>query len=218
MNYSTRNANLLNRFDRHASHPSAAELRGAAERCLAIAQNFSDHRDELQRAGFYTAEGRKAKLSEALTKQVARQMREARAPIDAAAKGVERLRGQIKPAAVDQSPVAEMRRAEIRAYVRNLPAPARMAALLDKPDPKVVEAVLDAPAFLSGVLDDHYASAKAAREEQLYGSQFRAIEALQAVVEDADVAATIARTDLASVAEMDKAAFDNLVPIRESLA
>jgi hypothetical protein len=97
-----------------------------------------------------------------------------------------------------------------------------MTALLvdqgKKPDPKVVEAVLDAPAFLSGVIEEHYNLAKTAREEELHGPQLRAIEALQSIVEDADVAATIARTDLASVSEMDRAAFDQLVPIRESLA
>jgi hypothetical protein len=47
----------------------------------------------------------------------------------------------------------------------------------------------------------------------------RKIEALQAVVDEANAAATIARTDLATVVEMDQAAFDRLVvPIEKKTA
>jgi hypothetical protein len=63
------------------------------------------------------------------------------------------------------------------------------------------------------------AAAKAAREEQLHGPQLREIDALQAVVDEANAAATIARTDLATVVEMDQAAFDRLmVPIEKKTA
>jgi hypothetical protein len=41
--------------------------------------------------------------------------------------------------------------------------------------------------------------------------QLKEIDALQAVVDEANAAATIARTDLATVVEMDPASFDRLV-------
>jgi hypothetical protein len=218
MNFAQRNKNILDRIDRHVAHPSTAELRKAAVNCFTVAQKFSDHRDEMAREGFFTADGRRAKLAEALNRQVAREMRQARAPIDAAVKGVERLRGQIKPAQLDRTAVAEMRRAEIRTWMRGLSGPERMEILLNQREPNIIDSVLDAPAALSGVLDEHYAIAKATREEQLLGPQFREIEGLAAVVDEADVATTIACSDLANVAEMDRASFDKLVPARESLA
>ena len=220
MSYAKRNANILDRIDRYATHPSTAALRKAAENCFTIAENFAKHRDFLERDGFFTPEGKRAKLTEALTKQFARDMRDARAPIEAAAKEIERLRGNIKPVAVDRTDVvAAMERAEIRAFIRSLPSAEKIATLLNQPDPKILDAVLDAPAALSGVPEQHYAAAKEAREEQLFGPQLKEIEALQAVVDEANAAATIARTDLATVVEMDQAAFDRLVvPIEKKTA
>lgn len=201
MNYGPRNATILSRLDRHAAHPSTAELRKAAENCFAVAQKFSNQRDEVAGDGRYSAEGKRAQLAEVRTKSE-RLMQEARGPIDSAAKGVERLRAQIKPAPIDRTDaVAEMRRAELRTYMRSLKDTERMAKLLSpQPDPAILDAVLDAPAALSGVSDEHFALAREAREKQLYGPQLRAIEALQAVVAEADAAASIARADLANIA------------------
>jgi hypothetical protein len=103
MNYAARNGLLLSGFDRHAKHPSAAELRKAAENCLAISQNFSNRCDELQRDSNYTPAGRLAKLSEERA-AAERRMQDARGPIDSAAKSVERLRGELKPVPVDPIP------------------------------------------------------------------------------------------------------------------
>jgi chromosome segregation ATPase len=199
MNYAQRNATILSRLDRHAKQ--------AAENCLAIAQNASNRRDELQRElqrnSFLTPEGKRAKLTEELAGAEPR-MREARGPIDSAAKGVERLRGQLKSAPVDRTDaVAEMRNAEIRAYVRSMESSLlRSAAMLS--DPRIRDAVLDQPAALSGVPELDYQKAKAARDEQvqeqLNGAKLREIEALQAVVDEANAVAGVAANDLASLA------------------
>src|SRR6266481_4377901 len=123
MSYAQRNANILDRIDRYAVHPSTAALRKAAENCFTIAENFAKHRDFLERDGFFTPEGKRAKLTEALTKTFARDLRDARKPIQDAAKDIERLRGNIKPVQVDRTDVvAAMERAEIRAFIRSLPS------------------------------------------------------------------------------------------------
>jgi hypothetical protein len=220
MSYAKRNANILDRIDRHAAHPSTAALRKAAEACFTIAEKFAKHRDSLERDGFLTPAGKRAKLTEALTKQFARDMRDARAPIEAAAKDIELLRGNIKPVQVDRTDVvAAMERAEIRAFIRSLPSADKIAALLNHADPKILDAVLDAPAALSGVPEQHYAAAKEAREEQLFGPQLKEIEALQAVVDEASAAATIARGDLRSVTALDEREFESLVgPIENKKA
>ena len=204
MNYAARNMTILTRLDRHAAHPSAAELKKAAENCFAVAQKFSNQRDEVVGDGRYSAEGKRAQLAEVRTKSE-RLMQDARAPIDSAMKGIERLRAQIKPPPIDRTdPVSELRRAEIRAYMRSLPDAARMAKMLSpQPDPSILDAVLDMPAELSGVRAEDYAHAKAAREQQLHGPKLREIEALQAVVGEADAAASVARMDLANIAGVD---------------
>jgi hypothetical protein len=214
-----RNQSILDRFNKYA-HPKTAALVRSAEHCLTIAEQFANQRARLDADNHLTAAGRSAKLTDSLTKQFARDMRDARAPIEAAAKDVERLRGNIKPTAVDRTDVvAAMERAEIRAFIRGLPSGDKIAALLKQADPKILDAVLDAPAALSGVPEEHYARAKTAREEQLHGPQLREIDALKAVVDEANAAATIARADLAAVVEMDQASFDKLVmPIEKKAA
>jgi hypothetical protein len=212
MNYKhKRNATLLDRIDRHA-HPSTAALRKAAENCFTIAENFAAHRDLLERDGQFTAQGKNARLREALTKTVAHDLRIARKPIDDARQEIERLRGGIKPVQVDSTDVvAAMERAEIRAFIRSLPSTERIAALLTQPDPKILDAVLSAPAALSGVAEQHYSAAKSAREEQLFGPQLAEIDALKAVVDEANAAATIARGDLRSVLQIEEREFSQLV-------
>ena len=206
MNYGPRNASILSRLDRHAAHAATAGLRKAAENCFAISQRFADDATEIAQDRRYSAEGKRAKLAEARAQKDAL-MRDARGPIDTAQKGVEALRAQIKPVVVDQSPVAEMRRAELRTYMRNLPDdPKRMAALLGafdgrtriEPDSKIVEAVLDAPAFLS------CSAALRARQDDARRAGARyAISrdrALQDVIDEANAAAAVARADLGNVA------------------
>jgi hypothetical protein len=206
-NYTARNTIILAGLDRHAKHPSAPALRKAAEQCLAIAQKFSDQRDELERDGRYTIEGKRERLKEMLP-AATRLMGDARAPIDGAKKGLERLRGELKSAPVDRTDaVAEMRNAEIRAYVRGMESSLlRSAAILS--DPRIRDAVLDQPAALSGIPEVDYQRAKAARDEQvqeaLNGPKLREIEALEPVVGEADAAAGIAQNDLTSLAEIDE--------------
>jgi len=70
------------------------------------------------------------------------------------------------------------------------------ALLAPQPDPQILDAVLDAPAALSGVSAEHYALAKAAREKQLHGAKLDAAEALEAVVSEAAACTAVACNDL----------------------
>ena len=58
-NFAPQNALLLGRIDQHAKHPLHAELRKAAETCLAIAQNSANRRDEVWQDRFLSAEGKR---------------------------------------------------------------------------------------------------------------------------------------------------------------
>jgi hypothetical protein len=203
MNYAQRNAFILAGLDRHAAHPATPALRKAAEQCLAIAQKFANQRDELEGNSNYTINGKRAKLKEVFP-AAQRLMGDARAPIDGAKKGLERLRGELKPVpAVGRTDDD----AEIRTYVRSMESSLdRSAAMLS--NPTIREAVLGKFAALSGVPEVDWAKAKVARDEelneQLNGPKLREIEALEAVVAEADGAAGIAQNDLTSLAEIDE--------------
>jgi hypothetical protein len=207
VNYEKRNGFILAGLDRHKAHPATAALRKAAEQCLAIAQNFANQRDELERDSRYTINGKREKLKEAQA-EAEPKMRNARGPIDGAKKALERLRGELKPVpAVGRTDaIAETRDVEDRAYVRSIESSLDRSALLLS-NPAIREAVLGKPAFMSGVPEIDYAKAKVARDaelhEQLNGPKLREIEALQAPVDEADAAAGIAQNDLTSLAEID---------------
>jgi hypothetical protein len=208
MNYTQRNGFILAGLDRHTTHSATAALRKAAEACLAIAQNFSNQRDELERDGRLTLAGKREKLKEAYAGAQPR-MRDARGPIDSAAKNLERLRGELKPVpAVGRTDaIAEMRDAEIRSYLRSIASSLDRSALVLS-DRATREAALGAPAFMSGIPQKDYEAAKSARDaelqEQLNGGKLAEIAALQAVVDEADAAAGIAQNDLVSLAEIDE--------------
>ncbi len=111
-----------------------------------------------------------------------------------------------------------MRHNQMVLGIRGMTSQEQIAALV-KGDPEILDAVLDATPLASGVPEQHYVAAKTAREEQLFGAQLAEIDALQAVVDEANAAATIARTDLATVVEMDKASFDKIMlPIENKAA
>ena len=208
MNYAARNGFILAGLDRHTTHSATAALRKAAEACLAIAQNFANQRDELEQDGRLTIEGKREKLKEAYAGAQPR-MRDARGPIDGAKKGLERLRGELKPVPPvgRTDAIAEMRDAEIRTYVRSIESSLDRSALVLS-DPATREAALGQPAFMSGIPQKDYEAAKLARDQQLNeelnGPKLAEIEALQAVVDEADAAAGIAQNDLLSLAEIDE--------------
>jgi hypothetical protein len=211
-----RNESVLKRLERFAEHPAMPKLRDAAANCLAIGEKFANQRQQLERDGHLSEIGRRAKLTEA-TKAHARELREARAPIREQADRIASLRGQIKPVAVDRSDiVSALERAEIRAYVRGLRTQDQITALLKQNDPKILDAVLEMPAALSGVAPEHFQIAKAAREQQLHGPLLKEIAKLESIVAEADAAAKVARNDLAAASGFDHIDFEKIVGPIES--
>jgi hypothetical protein len=165
-NYAARNAQILGRIDQHAKHPAHAELRKAAQNCLAVAQDLANKRDEVWRDRFLSTDGKLAKLAEMRAAQE-RLMADARRPINAALKAAEQQRAAAsKPVQLEQTSAAEQRRVEVRQYVRTLPLHEQLGLLMgDKADPEAVEAVLDRKPWLSGIPAVEYAKVQAAHAE-----------------------------------------------------
>jgi hypothetical protein len=203
MNYGPRNALLLSRIDLHKAHAAHAELRKAAETCLAISQNAANKRDDVWQDRNLSAEGKRAKLAEMRAAQE-RLQADARRPISAALKAAEQQRAAAtKPVELDRSPAAEARRIEMRTYLRALPVHEQLGRLMGaNADPEAIEAALDRQPWLSGIPAVEYAKVQAAHAEQLQlnNPKLPAIEALEAVAGEADAVATVAGADLANIA------------------
>jgi hypothetical protein len=211
MSYAVRNQNILARIDRH-EHPDTAKLRAAAQRCLDVSERFSHKRAEVDQDTFLTRDGKRAHLIDALRKDYGRDLRDARGPLDVFAKNIAAVRDAIKPVMIDRTDVvAAMERQELRAFIRGLPHAEKTALLLENPDARFLDAVLDAPAALSGVPPEIYGRAKQAREEQIHGPVLRELEAMESLLADAQNAATIARNDLMGMIEMDERSFDRIM-------
>jgi hypothetical protein len=188
-----------------------ARLRAAAAQCLAIGDKFAQQRDLLERDSHLSDVGRRAKITDAVRVH-ARDLRDARKPILEAQQNLDRLRGQIKPVAIDRTDVvAAMERQEIRAFIRGLSSQDKISALLKNNDPKILDAVLDAPAALSGIEEQHYAAALAARKEQLHGPALMEIEQLKTVIDEANAVAQTARRDLMSTSDLQPDEFEKIV-------
>ncbi|WLA78816.1 hypothetical protein [Bradyrhizobium elkanii] len=220
MSYAKRNANILGRIDRHGDHASARLLREAAEKCLEISERFAKERADIEKNNHLTPDGRKAQLLESLKTRHARDLRDARKPLEDFAKSIESMRAKVKPAEIDRGDiVGALERMEIRTFVFNSTNAEKMKLLLEDADPVILDAVLSAPRALSGVPAEYYDRAKAAREEQLHGPVLRDIAAAQEVLSEARNAAAIARADLMGTIEMDQREFDRLMhPIENRTA
>ena len=212
MSLADRNKSILERVDRHAEHPSANALRKAAENCLAVSERFARERDLIAQNGHLTQEGVRAQLTEALRRTYDRDLRDARKPFDAAAAKLKSMREQVKPAQVDRTDVvAALERQEIRAFVRGLNVQERTKLLTPGSDPRVLDAVLDAPAALSGVPEPYFAQVKAWREEQLHGPLLKEIADLDSLLSESQNAAVIARGDLMNTMQIDQRGFDRIM-------
>jgi hypothetical protein len=92
-------------------------------------------------------------------KTFARDLRDARKPIDGVRVQIELLESQIKlRPGIPSDIAAVLDRQEMRAIVRALPLAERTAMLLNATDQRIVEAVLQMPAEMSGFPADRYAA------------------------------------------------------------
>jgi hypothetical protein len=205
-----RTKSLLDRFSRFGANPHAAPLAKAAEKCLAIADLFAEQGKAIGLDANLSERGRAAAL-EIAVKSAARDLREARRPIADAQERLSEMRSRVKPTSFDKSDVAsQLRHQEIRTYLRSLNTKEKVATVLEG-DADILDAVLAAPAALSSMPPEIYASAKAAREQQLNGPLLAEITEFDAVIEEAAAAAGVARGALKATLNVEDATFERLV-------
>lgn len=211
---------LLDRIN--PDHAQAETLRNAALRCIEVAERFGDAKAKMNKGDRYTQAGLSAALREAVPGYAA-QLKAARAPIDKLDREVAERRAAMKVKTPDKADLAAaIERAEIRSFLRELPAGERNGLLVGTRDLRILEAALSAPPELSGLAGENMKPvAKQAESNYLslvYGTEGAAVEALQDVVDEARAIARAARGRIQSESNLDNHAFDGVAGPAEQKA
>src|SRR5215210_2126610 len=186
--------NVRTLLARIPDHPEAVKLRAAVAECLSAAERLAAKRSQLEGDGRLTPAGQRQEMIEALKKS-ARDWRDARQPITEAKERLDQMRAALKsrPVADPNDIVGEMKRAELRAAIAELPQGERASFVLSSTDAQVIAAVLDQPAFVTGLPPDVFGKLEEAYVARANAPQLQEIEALQAAVAAAETATVVAR-------------------------
>jgi len=211
MTISPRTQSLLNRLPK--DHPLAPSMRDAMIAAAAASEGFSGYKIALATDGRSTPRGQREKLQEALTQNHGKALARAKAPVAKARKEIKSRRDALVIKAVDPANIAAaLERQEIRQWFRSLDIGVRQSVALGSKDRRILEALVTAPPELSGI-----AGASAASEienryiELTYPDELAAIEAMDAVVAEAEAAMHVARNDMRSTVDMHQHDFDELM-------
>jgi hypothetical protein len=206
-------------LDRVPDHPAAAPVRKAMIDCLTIADGFRAQSERLAKDENLTPQGRRNALAEALKKGFARDLRDARKPLDGIKSQIDQLRARTKSRAANPGDIAGiLERQEIRAIIRAMPLSDRSAMILNSTDPRIVEAVLQMPPAMSGLPADLYAAIEKKYTEEKFAPELSKIAELEDLVAHANAAHDVARGDLRQTMGLDAQSFDQVMkPIEQRL-
>lgn len=170
---------------------SAAEERAIVEALFGLPNTIREKAAAI-RADGRLSDGAKADDIRQMAKGTPRQhLQQLRSRAAAMKADVQNRRLALKPKEVDRSDLyAEMQRRELRDHLKTLPAEQRLRAAMD--DPAITEAVLNAPAALSGLSAEHLGLVRDGHMEKTFGPQLADIEKREAVLEVINSAVEIA--------------------------
>lgn len=204
---------LLDRIK--SDHPQSTSLRSSAEKMLDVAERFRAEKATMTKSGKYTDTGLHSALREKLPGYAA-QLEAAKVPLAKLKRETAQRRAAIKVNTPDPSNLAGvLERAEIRTFVRSMPAGERNALLACTRDMRILEALLTAPPELSGLAGPSMKQLAELVEttyfELTYGPEAKELDAIEEIVAAADAVAKIARNTLRQEVDLDERAFAALV-------
>jgi hypothetical protein len=210
MNISPRTKTLIDRLPKHPLSPS---MRSAMIDALAAGEAFADHKNTLARDGRMTPLGQQQALRDSLTTTFGKQWAKAKAPVVKARAEIKAKRDALVVKAVDPANLAAaLERQEIRQWVRSLDIGVRQHVVLGTQDRRILEAMLTAPPELSNIANPKAAAEIESRYFELtFPSELAAIEAMDAVVSEAEASLAIARNEMRSLVDLHPHDFDELM-------
>jgi hypothetical protein len=145
-----------------------------------------------------SAEGQLDAIRKAIAKDAGGHIKQMRVKNDAAIASLAARRAHFEPK-VDRTIIGEQRRSELRRYLRELNHADRTRILFSG-DKEVIEAIADAPAFLSGLTSDMRDRAIAAHVEKTHGPAMGSLAAEQAALENFGTCLAVAEDTLRRIA------------------
>jgi hypothetical protein len=187
------------------------DLRAAASACFDIADELGARRAQLDSSGKYTERGRSQEMTDILKKEFGPRLRQVQQPLVASMQQIEVRKNKLSLPAPDSSPAAALDRQEIRRHLLSLPIGERTKLAFETRDQRVLEAILTAPAMLSGFPEDRFQQLADTVRERVHGPEMALIRQTEADVEEARMVVKVATNDLKEATGLDDNLFFSIV-------
>jgi hypothetical protein len=163
--------------------------------------------------------GQRQALKDALIANHGREWARAKAPVAKARREIKAARAALVVKPMDPADlVGAVLRQEIRGWIRSLDVGVRQSVVLGSKDRRVLEAALSAPPELSGITSPSAASEIENRYiEIVYPRELAELEAMEAVVSEAEAAVGIAYNELRSTIDIHPRDFDEMMKPVETI-
>jgi hypothetical protein len=168
---------------------------------FSIVERFKAKADMIRRDPTLSRAGIAAAISKARNGGFGEHLGQLQRSVKVGLDSVRLERAQMCPVRPDKSDtVGEMRRASIRTFLRSLPQGERMRLAQTTTDREIVEAILHAPAELTGLPREVHAAIVDKEIEVLHGARLAQLKTLETAYEETDAALQVAANDMDSVA------------------
>ncbi|MER9167688.1 hypothetical protein NKI12_09935 [Mesorhizobium australicum] len=183
-------------------------LRQAATACLDVADRYKSRSAIIKKDVALTDIGRVKALRDEATKNYLPALQAAYKPIADAMAHARKARQAFSIPAPDPSNIAgALERQEIRAMLKTMAPSERLKLLIGKAvDERIADAVLTAPAALSG-LEDHFDLVLESAIDRRFGDGVAVVRAAQEIADAAEAAMLVARNDIKSISGVDDRTF-----------
>jgi hypothetical protein len=195
-----------------------AKAKAAYEASFAVVEGLRTKRNDLEASKQYTPLGLQEQIGDAALKEALPALKRSRVEIEKLQAGISERRSKVTLAKPDPADtIGEMQRAEMRKRIAEMPGEARIKFVNEhRGDPAVVQAIVHAPAVLSGLADVVHNNIVA---EQLQRERGEEIEELDGLAEVLNLAADVtgkARAELQSVIGCTREVFDEIAKVAEA--
>ncbi len=201
---------IASRIDSNSAH--ASMLLDVVDRMFALGGSVEAARATAVSDARLSDVGRREKIAET-AKGLVREALKAAIPQRQAMAQVIGRRLHMKPKPLDRdNAVGELRRQELRAFIRKTPMGQRLKVASElAADDEALDALMDAPAALSGLLPDQYGHLRDVYVKRRFGDQIVQVDALEKDCTEAGAAIDICMSTLRNASGMHEVEFKALV-------
>lgn len=206
---------IIDRISKEQPHSNM--LCNVALRAFTIGSKMDEFREKVAKDPRLTEVGRREKVAET-AKGMIREALDAARPQRSAMAQVIGQRMHMKPKPLErENAVAELRRQELRAFVRSQPPAKRLSTAIElAEDDEALSALMDAPAALSGLPVDQYGHLRDIYVKRNFGDQIARLDVLEEDCTAAGAAIEMLMTSLRQASGLNEYQFDELVKKTQS--